>query len=61
MDRSHYGRQWAAILEIKTPLGHVSIAEPADPKPIQFDISVIDAAGAKTSLINQVARYVLPN
>lgn len=54
-------RQWAAILQIKTPLGHVSIAEPADPKPIHFDICVIDAAGTRTSLINQVARYVLPN
>ena len=54
-------RQWAAILQIKTPLGHVSIAEPVEIKPIHFDISVVDAGGSRTSLVNQLARYVLPD
>ena len=30
-------------------------------KPIHFDISVVDAGGSRTSLVNQLARYVLPD
>ena len=54
-------KQWAAILQIKTPLGHISICEPNETIPIRFDIDVIDANGQKTSLLNQVAHYIFPH
>ena len=54
-------KQWIAILEVKTPLGHVSVCEPPDANPIRFDIDVIDANGTKTSLLNQVANYIFPD
>ena len=54
-------KQWASILQIKTPLGHVAICEPSDSSPILFNIDVIDSSGQKTSLIDQVAGYIYPD
>ncbi|MCK4625245.1 MAG: ATP-binding protein [Phycisphaerae bacterium] len=52
--------QWAAVLLIKTPLGHISL-DGEEPNPILFDISVIDRNGNRSELIERPARYIFPH
>jgi hypothetical protein len=53
--------QWAAVLKIKTPLGHVSIDDPEDPNPITFSLRVTDAQGNVTEILDHTAEYVFPH
>jgi len=52
--------QWAAILLIKTPLGHIELSD-SRKKPITFDLRVIDRNGDETIIRDRTSKYIFPH
>ena len=52
--------QWAAVLLIKTPLGHISLGDDRD-EPIHFNLCVIDKDGNRSEITDRQAAYVFPH
>lgn len=52
--------QWLYLLLIKTPLGHINLADLSS-SAVEFDLTVVSSEGISTQETNQPARYKYPN
>ena len=52
--------QWLYLLLIKTPLGHINLAD-LNSSAVEFDLTVVSSEGLVTQESNQPARYKYPN
>lgn len=52
--------QWLYLLLVKTPLGHINLAD-LTASAVEFDLTVVGSDGVETKASNQPARYKYPN